>query len=276
LLRLSESDRAMNLDNATILWNRQVGPSCYRIGFTTSSHYTFTTPGQFVMLRFPKQTDPLLRRPFSIHRLIESENGVLQGIELLYKVVGHITRRLSFCQPGDTLDVLGPLGRGFVIPAGSRRIYMAAGGIGVAPLMFLAATLYKKKMDLSVCRMFLGGKSRTDILCEADFTALNLPVCITTDDGSLGDQCLITHPLEIYSRDQRPDIILACGPTGMLSCVAGIAESLHIPCQVSLEATMACGIGACLGCAVHGKHDNSRKLHVCMDGPVMDIHQIDL
>ncbi len=264
----------MNLDKSTILWNNPVGNSCYRIGFTTSAHYSYAIPGQFVMLRLPSQTDPLLRRPFSIHRLIESENGILQGIELLYKVVGRVTKLLSFCQPGDNLDVLGPLGRGFFLPQDSKRIYMVAGGIGVAPIIFLATYLYKKQFDLSLCKIFLGGRSKTDILCEADMALLNLPVYVTTDDGSMGDQCLITHPLEIHSRENPPDVIMACGPKGMLACVAGIADSLNIPCMVSLESVMACGIGACLGCAVDGKDMNNRRLHACMDGPVMDSRKV--
>ena len=82
----------MQIDNATILWNQPLGSSCYRIGITTSAQYAYASPGQFVMLRLPNQTDPLLRRPFSIHRLIESENGILQGIEILVKVVGRVTR----------------------------------------------------------------------------------------------------------------------------------------------------------------------------------------
>lgn len=252
-----------------------MGASCYRIGMSTSSQFAYSTPGQFVMLRLPNQTDPLLRRPFSIHRLIESETGVVQGIEILVKVVGRITRRLSFCQPGDVVDILGPLGHGFSVPSDCRRIFLAAGGIGVAPILFLADWLSKKRGNLSRCTLFLGGRSKADILCEAEFAALNLPVIITTDDGSLGDQCLLTHPLELCAREQRPDLILACGPMGMLACVAGIAESLDIPCQISLETTMACGIGACLGCAVKGKTRDARRLHACLDGPVLDSRQID-
>jgi dihydroorotate dehydrogenase electron transfer subunit len=265
----------MQIDNATILWNQPLGGTCYRIGITVSAQYAYATPGQFVMLRLPNQTDPLLRRPFSIHRLIESENGILQGIEILVKVIGKITRRLSFCQPGDTVDILGPLGHGFSIPSGCSRIFMAAGGIGVAPMLFLATSLFKKKVDLSRCILFLGGRTKSDILCQADFSALNLPIIITTDDGSMGDQCLITHPLEVSAGEQRPDIILACGPSGMLACVAGIAESMNIPCQVSIETAMACGIGACLGCAVKSRSPDAGRLHVCLDGPVLDSRQID-
>ena len=265
----------MNIDKAAILWNQPLSSSCYRIGIATSAQYAYSIPGQFVMLRLPNQTDPLLRRPFSIHRLIESENGIFQGIEILVKVVGRITYGLSLRQPGDVVDILGPLGHGFSVPPDCTRIFMAAGGIGVAPMLFLATSLFKKQIDLSNCIIFIGGRSGSDILCEADFTALNLPVTITTDDGSLGDQCLITHPMELCARERRPDIILACGPSGMLACVAGIAESLNIPCQISMETTMACGMGACLGCAVKSKHPDARRLHACLDGPVMDSRQID-
>ncbi len=264
----------MNIDNATILWNRSVAPSCYRIGLTTSAYYAFANPGQFVMLRLPDRSEPLLRRPFSIHRIIDAGTGV-QGIEILYKVVGRFTRKLSFCQPGDIVDVLGPLGHGFSVSDTCTRIYMAAGGVGVAPLYFLAASLDKRRFDLSQCHIFLGGRSKSDILCEAEFAALNLPVHVSTDDGSYGDACLLTHPLEALVKEQPPDIILACGPTGMLACVAGIAETFHVPCQVSIETIMACGMGACLGCAVQGKDTGPKRLHACLDGPVIDSRLLD-
>jgi dihydroorotate dehydrogenase electron transfer subunit len=98
----------------------------------------------------------------------------------------------------------------------------------------------------------------------------------TTDDGSEGDQCLLTHPLEEAVRQRPPDLIAACGPPGMIACVGGIASRFGIPCQVSLEATMACGLGACLGCAVKPAGNEESYLHVCKDGPVFDIDAIDL
>jgi dihydroorotate dehydrogenase electron transfer subunit len=206
--------------------------------------------------------------------LIEDAGSVV-GIEILYRVVGQGTRLLSALKAGDAVDLLGPLGRGFRIPKTIRRIYVAAGGIGVAPLVFLMDRL-KEVIDLADSRVFLGGRSRSDLLCRNAFESTGVRVVPTTDDGSEGDQCLLTHPLEEAVRQRPPDLIAACGPPGMIACVGGIASRFGIPCQVSLEATMACGLGACLGCAVKPAGNEESYLHVCKDGPVFDIDAIDL
>jgi dihydroorotate dehydrogenase electron transfer subunit len=255
---------------ARILHNQPIGPSYYRLGLSPEEDLGPIFPGQFVMLKIGGRRDLLLRRPFSVSGL--SESGLTAGIELLYKVVGKGTRALSDCKKGERLDVLGPLGNGFRIDSSHRRVYMAAGGIGVAPIRFLAQHLGRVLADLSGCRVFLGGRSRADLICQQDFERLGLSVSLTTDDGSAGDHCLITDPLEVAVSDQRPDMICACGPTAMLSCVAGIAERHHAACQVAIETMMACGMGACLGCAVETRNKDGGYLHACTDGPVFDIY----
>lgn len=259
----------MNQQPAKVLWNKKIGPAYYKIGLTCSDNYSSAKPGQFVMLRFVGKTDPLLRRPFSIHTLIVS-NGVTGGFELLYKVVGKATTMLALQKPGDMIDILGPLGSSFLVPRQAVRIYVAAGGIGVAPLVFLVSELHRKNADLENCRIFLGGRTHDDLLCRNDFIRLGVSVTTTTDDGSAGDQCLVTHPLEEAIDHIVPDIIVACGPMDMLACVIGIAEKYGVPCQVSIETMMACGMGACLGCAVECRTDPDRYLHACLDGPVFD------
>lgn len=264
----------MKQQDSEILWNRELTPGYWRLGLSTGEAYAGALPGQFVMVREGMGHFPLLRRPFSIHRLIR-EQGVVAGIEVLYRVVGQGTQILSELKTGDALGLLGPLGRGFRIPEASRRIDVAAGGIGVAPMVFLLDHLMARS-DLGNCRVFLGGRSSSDLLCRKDFEAMGVPVILTTDDGSEGDQCFLTHPLEEAVRTAPPDLIVACGPMGMLGCVAGIARDHGISCQVSLESAMACGIGACLGCAVKPAAGEDHFLHVCKDGPVFDIDQIDV
>jgi dihydroorotate dehydrogenase electron transfer subunit len=256
-------------ERAEILWNRQVGPSVYKIGLTCSRQYSQASPGQFVMLGFTGRMDPFLRRPFSIHNVIGT-GGVIEAVELLYKVVGKATQTLSRKQPGEMVNLLGPLGSGFRIPRDAQRIYMAAGGIGVAPLLFLSSYLYHENTDLAECRIFLGGRTKDDILCRDDFRKLGVAVITTTDDGSDGDQCLVTHPLEIAIDRCRPDFVCACGPEAMLACVVGLASKNRLPCQVSIETMMACGMGACLGCAVESRTEPDKYLHACLDGPVFD------
>jgi dihydroorotate dehydrogenase electron transfer subunit len=252
-----------------VLWNQRVGTEYYRIGLRCHHGYKDAIPGQFVMLRFPGQITPFLRRPFSIHKLIFENNQTI-GIELLYKVVGEGTKKLSMIQVDDIVDILGPLGNGFAFSHQYKTIYIVAGGIGVAPLVFLATYLQEKGVDTSKYEVFLGGRSKNDLLCRDEFVEIGMKLQVTTDDGSEGDQCFITHPLEVASKKSRPDIIYACGPLEMLTCVLDIAEKNHVPCQVSIETAMACGMGACLGCAVEKKGPEKVYLHACLDGPVFD------
>jgi dihydroorotate dehydrogenase electron transfer subunit len=265
----------MYREKVKVLWNRRVGPEYYRIGLTCHNGYKDANPGQFVMLRFPDGITPFLRRPFSIHKLIFDNNQTI-GIELLYKVVGEGTKKLSTIQVDDIVDILGPLGNGFAFSYHYKSVYIAAGGIGVAPMVFLATYLCKKGVDPSKCEVFIGGRSKDDLLCGDEFIDFGMKLQVTTDDGSEGDRCFITHPLEIAAKGSRPDIIYACGPLEMLTCVLDIAKKYQVPCQVSIETVMACGMGACLGCAVEKKEPKKAYLHACLDGPVFDANLINI
>jgi dihydroorotate dehydrogenase electron transfer subunit len=263
----------MHQQLSKVLFNEKLGASYYKIGLSCTDQYSTAKPGQFVMLHAAGQAGTLLRRPFSIHNLIAA-NGVVEGLELLYKVVGRGTAALALQKPGDIVDILGPLGSGFLIGRGARHIYVAGGGIGIAPLVFLVSQLHRQNYDLANCRVFIGGRTHKDLLCVSDFVQLGVSVQTTTDDGSAGDQCLVTHPLETAVEHLAPDIIAACGPMEMLTCIIGIAEKYGVPCQVSIETRMACGMGACLGCAVEGRGRQDRYLHACLDGPVFDAEML--
>jgi dihydroorotate dehydrogenase electron transfer subunit len=259
---------------ATVLHNETLAAGYGRIGLGCEAAFAQARPGQFVMLGFPDSVDPLLRRPFSIHRLIGPASETL-GIELLYKVVGRTTRRIARLQAGEPVSLLGPLGRGFQVPAAAGRIDFVAGGFGVAPLVFVAQWLTQRGSDLSRCRLFLGGRGREDLLCAENFERLGIRVRLTTDDGSCGDRCLVTDPFAAAVAQSPPDLVLACGPPAMLACVLGIVRRYRIPCQMSIETMMACGMGACLGCAVEARRDPTRYLHACIDGPVFDANDIE-
>jgi dihydroorotate dehydrogenase electron transfer subunit len=265
----------MRQQEATVKWNKPVGNDCFHMGLTTLHGFSKAVPGQFVMVQVGAQEEPLLRRPFSIFGLLKGPQGV-EGIELLIKVVGKGTRQLSQMRPGDPLDLIGPLGHGYRIHPDLDLIYLAAGGIGVAPIRFLAVELLKRGVSLQRCRLFLGGRSRSDLFCRDEFVQLGVRVTVTTDDGSDGDQCLITDPLELAINEQAPDMVYACGPHGMLACVAGIAARTGISCQVSIETFMACGLGACLGCAVPSRKNENVYLHACVNGPVFNVDDIRL
>ncbi len=245
------------------------------MGLGCSNNFSVAMPGQFVTIHTMNHMDPLLRRPFSIHRLIK-ENSQFKGIEILYKVVGKHTEKFSFLKPGDNINILGPLGNGFRVPGKMKRIFMVAGGIGVAPMVFLAICLKEKWTDTSFLSVFLGGRSEDDLLCLDNFQNLGINIEISTDDGSAGQKSLVTHLLENAVSANPPDLICACGPMPMLKAVVEIADKNRIDCQISIETIMACGMGACLGCAVEGKNITDKYHHACIDGPVFNGDQLQL
>ncbi len=258
---------------AQVLWNKAIGSLYYKIGMACDAEFSKAVPGQFVMLSLDSSLEPLLRRPFSIHKPIV-QNGQYVGIEVLYKVVGTFTRKLMAAGPAAQIDVIGPLGNGFHIADTPQRSYLVAGGIGVAPMVFLAQRLKDGGSPPELNTVFLGGQSTQDLLCREDFEKLNMRIHLTTDDGTSGDQCLVTDPLALAVQTMCPDIIYACGPPAMLKCVAGIAEHHQIRCQMSIETIMACGIGACLGCNVEMRKGSQKYQHVCVDGPIFEADAI--
>jgi dihydroorotate dehydrogenase electron transfer subunit len=261
--------------NSMVISNTEVSPGYFRIRLTAPPEIAGTLPGKFVMVKVRDSIDPLLRRPFGIFNVgcIESEypgGGYGEFFEILYKVVGKGTTVLANLHHGDHLDILGPLGKGFNVDSPGSEKILVGGGVGLAPLYYLARELAKG----SAVRLFAGGRSRDDIICITEFERLGIETYVSTDDGTLGEEGLVTEALEEYLlRNSSDKAIYACGPFPMLKAVSGIAEHFGIPCQVSLEAYMACGVGACLGCVIKGRNhtDESPDYRcVCKEGPVFD------
>jgi len=260
---------------ATILSNVEISPGYFRIRLTAPNETARSFPGQFVMVKVRDGIDPLLRRPFGIFDvgMFDSEYaeaGPRTFLEILYKVVGKGTGVLAKLHHGDHLDLLGPLGKGFVTDGAAGEKILVGGGVGLAPLYYLARELVK----YSRVHLFAGGRTREDILCITEFERLGVETYTATDDGTLGEQGVVTEVMERYlMNSDSAKTIFACGPFPMLKAVAKIAGHSMIPCQVSLEAYMACGIGACLGCVVKGKNHTDETPDyrcVCKDGPVFD------
>lgn len=264
-----DTNKHMRQEQVHVLWNNPENASYYRLAMACSPEYRHAGPGQFVSLRLFAQKSPLLRRPFSIHRVIV-ENGRVSGIEILYKIVGEFTRKLSHAKKGDLMDLLGPLGHGFTISTQFRRLALIAGGIGVAPLVFLAESYTASSINLADSIACIGGKTKTDLLCESAFSALTFKVKTATEDGSWGEKGLVIEPVMRWLKKNRPDMIYACGPMPMLKAVIAMAKLEKIPCEVSVETIMACGVGACLGCAIQTSHDLETYRHACVDGPVFN------
>ena len=232
-------------------------------------------PGQFVTLRIDQGYRPLLRRPFSIHRIIRGKEGSRRpkGIEILYEVVGRGTELVCQKGAGQYLDVLGPLGKGFSI-LDARYSMLVGGGIGVAPLLFLAEQI-KLREPHSGIQALIGARRKTEILLQKGFTNLGLSVKIATDDGSAGFKGRVTELLRHILKTQRPEgaSVYACGPKLMLAEISRVAREFDLSAQVCLDEYMACGLGVCLGCAVSTKQ--GQRL-VCKHGPVFDAATLNL
>lgn len=290
---------------ARILSNLKIHDGYFKMGVQAPQVAQSAKPGQFIQIRCSDTLDPFLRRPFSVHRV-----RARKEIEILYEVVGKGTKILAEKKQGDFIDILGPLGTGFTLPRitnDERRItILIAGGIGVAPLVFLAEELAREKIKTIV---LIGTKTRNLILCEKDFKKIASGVHIATQDGTRGHKGLVSglfkeilrtravrRSLGEVGNDERPFdfaqgrrvTIYACGPNAMLRTIAGICGKRQVECQVSLEEKMACGTGACLGCAVKVKEVISPPFTLpkkermegftyklaCKDGPVFNAKQI--
>jgi dihydroorotate dehydrogenase electron transfer subunit len=271
---LSQSAQRMLQKKVEILHHVQVGPGYFRMGLAFPELARIARPGQFVMVKLPDRSIPLLRRPFSVHnRLVEK--GEVCGFEILYKVVGQGTRAMSGMIAGEVLDVLGPLGKGFSYPEGISDAFLVGGGIGVAPLYYLALDLAERRKVRST--VFVGGCSSSDVLCREEFEQAGAKVCVTTEDCSLGEEGIITSLVQkAVESDGKPDIIYACGPRAMLRSLSDVAGAHDVPCQVSMETVMACGFGVCLGCVLEKAGGGEGYLHACTDGPVFDSRTIVL
>ena len=215
-------------------------------------------PGNFIEIRVNDSETPFLRRPISIFSIDNNE------IEFIFQVKGKGTEILSKKEVGDEIDVLGPLGFGTFKTDGYKNVAILGGGIGIYPL-YEAAKRFKGKANVNT---YLGFRNKDYVTEEKEFSEVSDKIVITTDDGSYGEK---GFAIDFLKKDEKPDIILACGPLPMLRAVKQYAEKENIPCQVSLEERMGCGIGACLGCAVKtakSTSENPEYWHVCKAGPV--------
>lgn len=257
---------------ARVLENREVMPGYFTMTLSCDDIAKAAQPGQFVMVRTGLSNHPLLRRPFSVHDVFKGNHGK-KFLSILYNVVGHGTKKMSLCLAGDALQVLGPLGKGFLPDSDAKQNILVAGGIGIAPLVFFARRLAKDFSPQS-CSVILGAKTKNDILCLEFLEEMGVSVQIATENGSLGKKGLVTDLLEDEIRKAAGLRISACGPMPMLKAVAKMARLAQIPCQVSIESIMACGMGACLGCAVPKIGDQNKYFHACTDGPVFDASRL--
>lgn len=226
-------------------------------------------PGQFVMARSWGVYDPLLPRPFSIHRFLEGRDG----FELLIKIRGRGTECLASLKPGDSVQILGPLGNGFRIPARARRIALVARGIGVAPMLALAEEAVREGVEVYT---FLSARSRDSLVCVDELRALSAYAYVLTDDEPEAVGRLVTHELFEKAALDSIDAVYICGSNRLTRAVAQLSMESGIPGYVSLESAMACGVGWCKGCVCRTRKPDGEERYscVCTDGPVFDVRQV--
>lgn len=258
----------MKMEKASIILNEMVSPpyneEYWRMDFKAPKGAGEAKAGQFIMLKIGETDDPFLRRPFGLN-IINKGKGVL-GI--IYQVVGKGTKLMTQLKEGDEISYTGPWGNGWRIEPGLKKVVIVGGGSGIAPLHPLIKDLYRHGCDMDI---FLGA-SNTERLVNHRKMAEYGRVTVATLDGSLGYRGPVDEFLP--SMDSASyDYVFTCGPKPMMAKVAQWSEEHGLPCQVSLEQRMGCGMGTCMGCVCTGKDQKYRR--VCQEGPIFDSREVD-
>ena len=219
-------------------------------------------PGQFVHIRANGFT---LRRPISICG-IDKENGTLR---IVFEIRGEGTAEIARLNKGDLIDMLAPLGHGFTVDESFGKVVLVGGGIGTPPMLPLANIYGEKAAVIS------GFRNASAVILQDDFRRTGAETILCTDDGSAGIHGFVTQPLKELAEKGGIDAVYACGPMPMLKGISAICWENGIYCEISLEERMACGIGACLGCACRTvRNDEEYFAHVCKDGPVFKAEEV--
>jgi dihydroorotate dehydrogenase electron transfer subunit len=260
-----------------VVRNRRIKSLYFLLGIDCPSIANQIQPGQFVMLKVSDDGSPLLRRPFSIYKsypFSHPEKKKRGHLFILYKNVGRGTQKMTALKKGQNVNLIGPLGNGFTLPPlpSSHKSILIGGGVGIVSLYALTEAL--KGGELFV---FIGGKTREDILCVEDFKKFNSTLLIATEDGSLGVRGkvvdLFLSQRKKFGKSEKY-YIYACGPVTMLKALSKTVKFKNFICQASLEARMGCGFGACWGCVVKTNHLKTPYQRVCQDGPVFRLEDI--
>jgi len=241
-----------------VIYNKQIGDSFYEMSLVWDAAAGSPEPGQFLSVRVSPDTVPLLRRPFAVAGYDESA----QTATMIYQVRGRGTEMLAAGQPGERVDVIGPLGNPFSIDGHQGKSVAAAGGIGLGPILFLVSALRRRGIETE---FVFGCRSKPFIPNSELFKDAAARIC--TDDGSAGFNGNVVQYINTEIKPDSSTVVYGCGPVPMLKNLSGLAAPTGAKVLVSLEAMMACGVGACMGCAVKTTQGYQR---VCKEGPVFD------
>ena len=252
-----------------IIKTEKIIEGIYKFSIKAPEIATIAKAGQFLEIQVSTTGEVFLRRPISIYN-IDKQNGIL---EFIFQVKGKGTEILSTKKEGDIINVLGPLGNGPFTIKNSGKVAIIGGGIGTYPLYELAKEL-KGKTNTT---MYMGFRNKELVTLEKEFEEVTDKLVITTDDGSYKQKGFALEVLKEDCRNEKPDMIYACGPLPMLKAVQEFANSENIRCEMSLEERMGCGIGACVGCNVRIVTENPDEVkynYVCQHGPVFDSKKV--
>lgn len=245
------------VERVRVISNDRLAPGVGSIVLHAPRCAAHIMPGQFVHLRVGTGTDTILRRPFSVHRVVS------ERIEILYQILGAGTLKLAEKVPGDeSMDIVGPLGHGWEIPDGASHALVVTGGLGAAPMGMLVEALADRGVAAVVA---MGAPSEERLVAREHFGRHARRIEVSTDDGSAGERGLVTALSARLLAEESFDVVYVCGPEAMQRIVAEQARSHGVECQVSLERLMACGFGVCLSCVVATRSGQRRA---CVDGPV--------
>ena len=244
----------------TLIEREEVVPKVWRFRFENLTIASQATPGQFVHIQVSEETglDPILRRPISISSASSKEGW----FEIFFREVGRGTEQMAGFEIGKKVSALGPLGQGF--SQKGERPLLIGGGMGIAPLIFQS----QRMSDKFQC-MALGGRTQSEVFWDKYFCDTASQIYVATDDGSVGQQGSVVTLLT--GKEKEFDYIYTCGPEGLMKAVATWAKEHNIPCEVSMEKHMACGVGVCLSC---GCSTSSGRKKVCQNGPVFNAEEV--
>ena len=254
---------------AELVRKENLKPDIYKFSVKAEEIVKIAKPGQFLNIRVNNEVEPLLRRPISIYNL-DKENGIL---EFIFQVKGRGTKILAQRTIGEKIDILGPLGYGSFKFNEYKNIAIIGGGIGVFPLYELAKQAKENGKNVNI---YLGFRNKDLVTLEDKFEEVSDNLIITTDDGSYKEK---GFAIDWLKKDKNIDCIFACGPLPMLRAVREYAIENDIPCQISLEERMACGLGVCLGCAIKtakSPKEAPEYWHVCKAGPVFEAKDVEI
>ncbi len=251
-----------HVHNLQVVDNQKITDDYFLLKLTLNKPLPPMNPAQFAEIKIDNAPNTFLRRPISVHDV----DGDKNELHLLIEIKGEGTKALSSLQPGDALNAVYPLGNTWSVPGNSKNVLLVGGGCGVAPLLYTARKFASEGLNVST---LIGGRSKENLLRKEAYAACG-DVYTCTEDGSHGEKGLVTEH-SVIKRLSDFDAVYTCGPVAMMKALAALAQKNDVFCQVSLENTMACGIGACLVCVQKTKNGNKC---VCTEGPVFNVNEL--